>query len=129
MKLFVDASALVAVIVGEPDYAELLGRLREADQRLWSRWETIAGLRRSQDLRVDAAREQVDAIAADHDFRMISIGSAEAVLAVDAYAAYGKGTDHPARLNMGDCFAYACAKANGARLLYKGDDFSHTDLA
>jgi ribonuclease VapC len=41
---------------------------------------------------------------------------------------YGKGR-HPARLNMGDCFAYACAKTNDARLLYKGDDFSHTDLA
>jgi ribonuclease VapC len=41
---------------------------------------------------------------------------------------YGKG-NHDARLNMGDCFAYACAKANGAKLLYKGGDFALTDLA
>ncbi len=48
--------------------------------------------------------------------------------AVDAYADFGKGR-HLAALNMGDCFAYACAKANGAKLLYKGNDFTHTDLA
>ena len=49
-------------------------------------------------------------------------------LAADAYARYGKGR-HVAALNMGDCFAYACAKAHGARLLYKGDDAARTDLA
>ena len=48
--------------------------------------------------------------------------------AVSAHARYGKG-HHDARLNMGDCFAYACARTNNARLLYKGDDFSRTDLA
>ena len=48
--------------------------------------------------------------------------------AVEAYADFGKGR-HLAALNMGDCFAYACAKTNDATLLYKGDDFSHTDLA
>lgn len=50
------------------------------------------------------------------------------MIATAAYDRYGKGR-HPARLNMGDCFAYACAKTHDARLLYKGDDFSKTDLA
>ena len=50
-------------------------------------------------------------------------------LALDARARYGKGTGHPARLNIGDCFAYAYAKAHAVPLLYKGDDFAHTDLA
>jgi ribonuclease VapC len=50
-------------------------------------------------------------------------------LAIDAFDRYGKGRGHPAQLNMGDCFAYACAKAHGLRLLYKGADFSRTDLA
>lgn len=59
---------------------------------------------------------------------MVAIGSAEIAGALDAYQHYGKGR-HPAKLNMGDCFAYACAKANDARLLYKGNDFVHTDLA
>ena len=52
----------------------------------------------------------------------------EAAIASDGYALFGRGR-HTAMLNMGDCFAYACAKANGAKLLYEGDDFAQTDLA
>lgn len=59
---------------------------------------------------------------------LVSIGAKEAIIATAAYDRYGKGR-HPARLNMSDCFAYACAKTHDARLLYKGDDFSKTDLA
>jgi ribonuclease VapC len=47
-------------------------------------------------------------------------------LAVDCFQRYGKGR-HPARLNLGDCLSYACAKAHGAKLVYKGDDFAQTD--
>ncbi len=49
-------------------------------------------------------------------------------VALDAFARYGKGRGRPARLNLGDCFIYAQAKAGGASLLYKGDDFSKTDV-
>jgi ribonuclease VapC len=59
---------------------------------------------------------------------LASIGAEESHEAIMAAHRYGRGR-HPARLNMGDCFAYACAKTNAARLLYKGDDFSKTDLA
>ena len=57
-----------------------------------------------------------------------SVTAASARRVAEAYARWGKGV-HPASLNYGDCFAYACAKANDARLLYKGNDFVHTDLA
>jgi ribonuclease VapC len=50
-------------------------------------------------------------------------------LAVKAFADYGKGRGHPAQLNLADCLSYACARAQGVPLLYKGRDFSHTDLA
>jgi ribonuclease VapC len=50
-------------------------------------------------------------------------------LALQAFEKYGKGRGHKAQLNMGDCFAYACAKSLGVPLLYKGDDFAKTDLA
>ena len=50
-------------------------------------------------------------------------------LALGAFDRFGKGSGHPARLNLGDCFAYAMAKQHGVPLLYKGDDFSQTDLA
>lgn len=51
------------------------------------------------------------------------------LLAADAFRRFGKGRDHPARLNFGDCLAYAVARRAGAALLYKGSDFGHTDLA
>ena len=50
-------------------------------------------------------------------------------IARDAYRDFGKGSRHPAGLNFGDCFAYALAKVTGDSLLFKGDDFSETDLA
>ena len=59
---------------------------------------------------------------------MVPIDRVQAALARDARRIYGRGTSHPARLNMGDCFAYALAKALNKPLLYKGDDFSQTDV-
>lgn len=52
----------------------------------------------------------------------------QAELGHDAHRRYGRGTGHPARLNFGDCFAYALAKALGEPLLFKGDDFARTDV-
>ncbi|CAN5295645.1 hypothetical protein BH09PSE1_BH09PSE1_29370 [soil metagenome] len=58
---------------------------------------------------------------------MMSIGASEHRLALEAFDRFGKGR-HPAALNMGDCFAYACAKSLAVPLLYKGDDFAQTDV-
>ena len=59
---------------------------------------------------------------------MVPFDEEQATIAGDAYRDYGKGSGHPARLNLGDCYAYALASQTGEPLLYKGDDFSHTDL-
>lgn len=59
---------------------------------------------------------------------VVAIEPSAAHGALDAFARYGKGTQHPAQLNLGDCFAYAQAKSLGAALLFKGDDFSMTDI-
>ena len=91
-------------------------------------WETVSGLRHSHNLAVEEARRETTDFAAELRLRLVPVGGHELTLALDAYQAYGKGR-HPAKLNMGDCFAYACAKTNSARLLYKGDDFAKTDLA
>lgn len=106
--------------------------IRDADERLWSAmtcWEAIAGLTSSYKLRVADARREVELVASRLPFRLVSIGEEERLIALDAYERYGRSSGHPAKLNMGDCFAYACAKTSGARLLYKGDDFIHTELA
>lgn len=131
MTLFIDASALVSVLLGENDGAAFAAEIEADADPLWSAmscWETVAALQRSRGFDVARARFEVEHAAADRPFRLVSIGEAELAAALDAYQRYGKGR-HRARLNMGDCFAYACARTNGARLLYKGDDFVHTDMA
>lgn len=131
MTIFVDASALIAIIAGE-DGADSLADALDADEaRLCSAlsvWETMAGLRRSHAFSVANARAQVRLFLDAGRFKFAEIGEREWEIAADAYAQFGKGR-HPAALNMGDCFAYACAKSNRAKLLYKGDDFRQTDLA
>lgn len=131
MTLFVDASAMVAMIAGEPEGPDFVERVRDDLNPLWSAmscWETVTALCRSYDYDVAEARRWTALVAAARPLRLVAIGEREAAIALDAYQTYGKGR-HRANLNMGDCFAYACAKANDARLLYKGKDFAETDLA
>ena len=132
LTLFVDASALVAIIAGEEDQQALALRVIADDDPIWSPmscWETISALRSSHRYTFERARIEVEAFAESRPLRLVAVGESERRIALDAYAEYGKGGRHPAKLNMGDCFAYACAKSNKAALLYKGNDFAKTDLA
>jgi len=131
LNLFVDASAMVAMIVKEADHRALEARFGAATVSLCSAislWETVRALSKLRGVATVEASDEADRFVAHFDMRLVPIGNAERVGAIGAYTRYGKG-NHPARLNMGDCFAYACAKTNDARLLYKGGDFSKTDLA
>lgn len=130
MTIFIDASAIVAIVADEEDGKLFAERVATDGDRMTSAiamWEAaIAVARRSRTSIEDAAgtvRRYVDGSS----FSIVDIGEREYALAVDAFARFGKGVG-PAGLNMGDCFAYACAKAHDARLLYKGDDFARTDL-
>lgn len=131
MTAFVDASVLVAILAREPDYLEQNERVLSHDHLLWSpisRWETIGGVARATTYGDALSAEITDAFASENGFQMVAIGEAEARLATETHHRYGKGR-HEAKLNMGDCFAYACARTNNADLLYKGDDFARIDLA
>lgn len=128
--IFVDASALISMMTGEDDADALADRLETDPLRLCSTistWETVAGLYHAYTLSVSAARAEVKSFITLNEFKFVSIGEREFDLATEAYAKFGK-RKHPAGLNLGDCFAYACAKANDAALLFKGDDFSKTDI-
>ena len=104
MTVFVDASALTAIRTGEDETDALADRLEVDDGRLCSALpETVARLCRSYSFSVPTARDHVRLFVD---------------LAAEAYAQFGKGR-HPAALNMGDCFAYACAKSTLATLLYR----------
>lgn len=131
LTLFADASAIVAIIGCEPERLDFLQQIESADACLWSAlacWETVAALRSSHGLSIKEAQGRVEHFEQEFGFEMVPIAVAELSIALDAYERFGRGR-HPAQLNFGDCFAYACAKANRATLLYKGGDFAKTDLA
>ena len=75
---------------------------------------------------IDAAR--LNALMAQASLTLLPMDERQARIAVDADRRYGRGTGHPARLNFGDCLAYAAAVAHDAPLLFKGADFGHTDV-
>jgi ribonuclease VapC len=70
----------------------------------------------------------IQALLDEAGITFVPMDAKTASLAVQAFADYGKGRGHPAQLNLADCLSYACAKALGVPLLYKGKDFAHTDL-
>jgi ribonuclease VapC len=131
LSLFVDASALVAIIGSEPERHAFEARIDGESLRLTSglaQWEAALAVARRASTDVAAGFDEVLRYCTSFEIGLVTIGEAETATAVAAYRRYGKG-NHPARLNMGDCFAYACAKIHGATLLYKGNDFAKTDLA
>jgi ribonuclease VapC len=130
LTIFADASALIAIIARERDALDLADCLEQDRERLYSAlsaWETVAGLTHAYKFTVEQSRARVRLFLEELDFRLVPIGALEFDLATEAYARFGKGR-HPAKLNMGDCYAYASAKASQARLLFKGGDFLKTDI-
>lgn len=119
------------MIMLESDADVLHERLDIEDDRLWSPmalWETVAAVKRLRKVSVAKAYRDVEDLSRRLSFRLVEIGETEALEAVSAFGKYGRGSGSAANLNMGDCFAYACARTNRAKLLYKGNDFIHTDL-
>jgi len=130
--MFVDASAIIAILTAEPEADHLANRLDAAERRLTSSiaiFEATLGLTRKHALGVAEAKSIIQAFLHEAGIHITPITEQHGDVALDAFARYGKGRGHPAQLNLGDCFAYACARSHGVALLYKGMDFDQTDLA
>ena len=128
--MFLDASALTAILAPEEDGAALADRLASAEQCFVSAlviWETTVALARIRQSPIEVAKTLVDKLLAEIGAEILPIDTVIGAIALDAFARFGKGR-HSAALNMGDCFAYACAKAQGQPLLCKGDDLGQTDI-
>ncbi len=128
--IFVDASALCAILLDEPEARAFAEVIEHADGPATSAiaiYETALAVARTSNGDVGGALKRVQTLLRASNIDVIQIGEREGVVAVDAHGRFGKGR-HPARLNMGDCFAYACACTNNAPLLFKGDDFTLTDV-
>jgi ribonuclease VapC len=129
--MFVDASAMIAILVAEDDAAALARRLEQAAEPVTSPiaiYEAVLGIARVANLPIATAEAIVVRFLDEAAVRVAPITAEIGRGAASAFERYGKGR-HPAALNMGDCFAYACAQALEAPLLYKGNDFSRTDIA
>ena len=128
--MFIDTSAFVALMAGEPEAGTLASALERAETRRTSplvRLETCAVLATRLDIAPTQADALFDEILTEADIEVEPINDVIGRIAVQCFETYGKGR-HPARLNIVDCFSYACAKALGVPLLFKGNDFSQTDV-
>ena len=126
--MIVDASALIAILRDEPEAPAMAQAIEEATQRQISaaNWlEAAAVIDGSRD---PVASRQFDDLIGVARILVAPVTEQQARIARAAYRDFGKGSGHPARLNFGDCFAYALAKDTGEPLLFKGRDFTHTDI-
>ena len=126
--MIVDSSALISLLREEPESAWIVPLLNR----------NVGALKMSTANYLEAAividanddevlSERLDAVIAHFQIEMVSVSAHHARIARHAYRIFGKG-NHPAKLNFGDCFAYALARTTGEPLLFKGNDFSQTDI-
>ena len=120
--MVVDTSALVAILLGEPDAERFARALADAPVRLLSAVSRVELSFVIESRKGESGRADVELLLRDGGFDIVSVTPEQAEIAVDAFRR------HRARLNIGDCFAYALAASTDHGLLFKGDDFIHTDI-
>lgn len=126
--MIIDASALIAILLDEPERAAFERAIaQDFDPRISAATYVETGI--VVDSRRDPMRSRyLDSFLAVADVAIEPLTAEQAVIAREAYRDFGKGSGHPANLNFGDCFSYALATACNEPLLFKGNDFTHTDV-
>ena len=126
--IVIDTSALAAVVFAEPERGDFLQVIAQAGHVLISTPTLLQTRMVVHGRRGERAVVLLDDLLRQPVFETVAPGEAESSAAYAAFVAYGKGSGHPAGLNFGDLFSYALAKVRGLPLLFKGQDFSHTDI-
>ena len=141
--MFIDASAIVAILAAEPDAAMLLAKIETSAKRHvsgFAAFEATISLARIladlKDLReqpipvelISLAQAKVSEFLKAVEAQDVPVTGLMGEKALEAAKSFGKFSGHKARLNFGDCFAHACAVSLGVPLLFKGNDFVHTDI-
>ncbi len=124
--MVIDASALVAILKGESEAKSFADAIVQAPARRLSpvNWfETAIAAQKGG----ERDFQTLLALIKDAEIGVVPVDAQQMRIAYEAWCLFGKG-NHPAKLNMGDCFAYALARQTGEPLLYKGNDFSKTDV-
>ena len=125
--MIIDSSALIAVAFLEPDRVALATAMAEADTRRISAASWVESCMVVEQRKQAGAIARFEALLERLGAEIVPVSAQQAAEARIAYRRFGRG-NHPARLNYGDCFAYALAKVMGEPLLFKGNDFSQTDI-
>lgn len=126
--MIVDSSAVVAIVKQEPDANKFAELIEAADECRMSAVTFVEASIVIDSKHNSTLSSRLDDLWADARFELVPVDANQARIARQAYRDFGKGSGHPARLNFGDCFAYALAKAIDEPLLYKGTDFNKTDV-
>lgn len=126
--MVVDTSALVAILGMEPESARIAAAIEHDPTRLISAATLLETGLVVESRYGPVGGHELDLLVAKAGLSVESVTPEQAEIAREAWRRYGKGR-HSAALNFGDCFNYALARATGEPLLFKGDDFSHTDIA
>lgn len=125
--MVIDSSAIVAILLKESETETFIGAIEADGTRLISAASVVeAGIVLERRLGYEAGRDMDDLIR-EAEIAIAPVDAEQAQLAREAFRRFGRG-NHPAGLNFGDCFSYALAQARSEPLLYKGGDFSKTDI-
>ena len=125
--MVIDASAILAILFDEPDQRRYGEAIEAATVRLVSAVTRVELAFVIEGRKRQAGRERLERFFQLSGAEIIAVTPQQAEIAVGAYRRFGRGR-HRASLNIGDCFSYALAVATGHPLLFKGDDFTHTDI-
>lgn len=127
--LAIDTSALIAILRDEPEAEQFTVAIAEAGERMLSAANYLEAAIVIDGSRDPIASRRFDELIRRAEIQVAPVTHEQAEVARAAYRDFGRGSGHAARLNFGDCLAYALAKSLNCGLLFKGDDFSHTDVA
>ena len=126
--MIVDTSALIAILRDEPEASFCATAIETASDRRISAANFLEAAVVIDGSRDPVASRRFDDLVREARLVIEPVTESQVRIAREAYRDFGKGTGHPAQLNFGDCFAYALAKTTGEPLLFKGNDFIHTDV-
>lgn len=125
--MIVDSSALIAILLNEADAPAFAAALRESSDAIMAAPTLVETTIVAESRLRAGGAARLDELIAEAEIAIVPFTAEHARHAREGWRRFGKGR-HPAALNLGDCFAYALAKARGEALLFKGDDFSRTDV-
>jgi ribonuclease VapC len=125
--MVIDTSALIAILFGEPEAISFSRAIADESRKLISAFNALETGIVVEAKKGEAGGRELDLLLHRAQIEIVAMNAEQAELARTAWRKYGKG-NHPAGLNIGDCCAYALAKYSGEPLLFKGNDFSQTDI-